>query len=120
MARLKTSSDVVILRQTIAKRLRELRVRHFGENGIGVCARRVGVPYRSWYNYERGIAVPGEVILRFIDATGVEPIWLLHGQGPMYQPGAEGTHQQAHGGENLTGLVRDALTLLKVRPRGQL
>jgi hypothetical protein len=34
------------------------------------------------------VTVPAEVILRFIDATFVEPRWLLSGQGDKYRAGS--------------------------------
>jgi hypothetical protein len=45
----------------------------------------LGIPIRTWYNYESGVTVPGEVILRFVELTGVDPNWLLHGEGPRYR-----------------------------------
>jgi hypothetical protein len=43
------------------------------------------LPTRTWLNYERGVTIPGEVLLRFIDLTSAEPRWLLTGQGPRYR-----------------------------------
>ena len=47
----------------------------------------LGVPARSWWNYERTDpnAMPAEVMLRFITTTDVEPLWLLQGTGPKYR-----------------------------------
>jgi hypothetical protein len=45
----------------------------------------LGVPARSWYNYERGMAIPGTVILKIIVVFSVEPEWLLHGTGPRFR-----------------------------------
>jgi hypothetical protein len=39
---------------------------------------------RTWTNYERGVTIPAEVILKLIDATGVSPGWLLTGRGDRY------------------------------------
>ena len=50
-------------------------------------ARRLGIPVRTWYNYEAGVTVPAEVILKIIELTSVEPIWLLHGKGPKFRQG---------------------------------
>ena len=44
-------------------------------------ARRLGIPVRTWYNYEGGVTVPAEVILKIIELTSVEAGWLLHGEG---------------------------------------
>ena len=56
-------------------------------------ARRLGIPVRTWYNYELGVTVPAEVVLRFIAMTGVEPRWLLDGQGEKYRARPESNGQ---------------------------
>jgi hypothetical protein len=48
-------------------------------------ARRLGIPVRSWYNYEEGVTIPGELLLKLIELTSVEPMWLLHGTEPRYR-----------------------------------
>jgi hypothetical protein len=53
----------------------------FGNRGGPEVAQRLKIPARTWSNYERGVAVPAEAILRFIDLTVVEPKWLLSGRG---------------------------------------
>ena len=50
-------------------------------------ARRLGIPVRTWYNYEAGVTVPAEVILKIIELTAIEPSWLLHGKGPKFRQG---------------------------------
>jgi hypothetical protein len=40
---------------------------------------------RTWYNYESGVTVPSELMLRFVELSSVEPIWLLKGTGPRYR-----------------------------------
>jgi hypothetical protein len=113
MARTKTARELTAFRKVLASRLEILRKNHFGEHGSAACAASVGIPYRSWWNYERGIAVPGEVILRVIELTNVEPMWLLHGTMPMYrQPPTTNAAPAAP-----TDLVREALTMLKTRPK---
>src|SRR4051812_20450561 len=88
MARRKNPSESVVLRNSIAERLREIRQEIFGERGGPELARRLGISVRTWYNYETGITVPAEVLLRFIEQTGVTPTWLLTGEGPKYsRPG---------------------------------
>src|SRR5439155_14591286 len=57
----------------------------FGEHGGPELARRLGLPARTWYNYETGVTVPAEVLLSFIDQTGTNPVWLLSGEGPRYR-----------------------------------
>ena len=73
----------------LARRVREVRVELFGEDGGPALARALRMPHRTWANYEDGIAIPGLVILRFIELTHVEPHWLLTGEGEKYRrPGS--------------------------------
>ena len=74
----------------LARRLKEVRTDLFGEKGAAELARAVEVPARTWYNYERGVTVPAEVLLRFIAVTGVEPQWLLDGLGEKYREKSAG------------------------------
>ena len=39
----------------LARRLREVRVDRFGEEGVDVLAGLLGIPPRTWLNYEAGI-----------------------------------------------------------------
>lgn len=89
MARKKTPALRVNKKTEIANRLREVRQELFGEHGGPELARRLGLPARTWYNYESGVTVPGEVLLAFIDQTGTNPIWLHTGTGPRYRRGVE-------------------------------
>ncbi|RUL89268.1 helix-turn-helix domain-containing protein [Tautonia sociabilis] len=89
MARKKTSHSRLKLKSLISLRLREVRQELFGEHGGPELARRLNLPARTWYNYETGVTVPAEVLLAFIDQTGVNPIWLLSGSGPRYRRGLE-------------------------------
>jgi len=56
-------------------------------------SRQLGLPTRTWYNYESGITVPAEILLKFIEVTQVEPLWLLHGTEPKFRgaPSAQST-----------------------------
>jgi hypothetical protein len=65
----------------LARRIREIRVEQFGECGGTLLAEILGLPERTWHNYESGVTIPALVILRFIEATGADPHWLLTGQG---------------------------------------
>ena len=87
MARKKTSQNRLKLKTLISNRLREVRQDLFGEHGGPELARRLNLPARTWYNYETGVTVPAEVLLAFIDQTGVNPVWLLSGEGPRYRRG---------------------------------
>lgn len=85
MARKKTPKTRVNVKALISNRLREIRQDLFGEHGGPELARRLGLPARTWYNYETGVTVPAEVLLSFIDQTGGNPVWLLSGEGPKYR-----------------------------------
>jgi hypothetical protein len=100
MARKKTAREREDARNLLAERLKMVRVELFGEHGGPELARRLGIPGRTWYNYEVGVTVPAEVVLRFIDLTAVEPKWLLAGQGDKYRippHGAVGNHVAGEG-----------------------
>jgi hypothetical protein len=85
MARRKNQPEAVRVKCDLAERLRLVRVDLYGERGGSEMARRLGLPVRTWYNYEAGVTVPAEVLLRFVELTSVEPMWLLHGRGPQYR-----------------------------------
>ncbi len=83
----KTPKVRVNVKASLSRRLREVRQELFGEHGGPELARRLGLPARTWYNYETGVTVPAEVLLSFIEQTGTNPTWLLTGEGPKYQRG---------------------------------
>lgn len=89
MARKKTPRTRANVKAMVSSRLRDVRQEIFGEHGGPELARRLGLPARTWYNYETGVTVPAEVLLSFIEQTGVNPIWLLSGKGPRYRQGVE-------------------------------
>ncbi len=89
MARKKTSLLRVNVKADISRRLREIRQELFGEHGGPELARNLGLPARTWYNYETGVTVPAEVLLSFIEQTETNPLWLLTGNGPKYRRGLE-------------------------------
>ena len=86
MARKKTSKIRVNVKASLSRRLREIRQEIFGDHGGPELARRLGLPARTWYNYETGVTVPAEVLLGFIEQTGANPIWLLTGEGSRVSP----------------------------------
>lgn len=79
----------------LAARLRLVRAEVAGEGGVGTMARSLGVPERSWGNFEAGVAIPGHVLLAFLVVTAVEPRWLLMGVGPRYRGDLGGTGRPA-------------------------
>jgi len=69
----------------IAGRLRLVRMELFGEDRGTELSDQLGIPFRTWFNFETGVTIPGEVLLEFLEVTGIEPIWLLRGTGPKYR-----------------------------------
>jgi hypothetical protein len=85
MARRKNAPDAIRVKNGLSERLRQLRTEFYGERGGPDQARTLGIPVRTWYNYENGVTVPAEIILRVVELTAVEPIWLLRGEGPKFR-----------------------------------
>jgi len=114
MARHKTPNESVRTKLALAERLVALRSELYGDRGAPELARRLGIPARTWYNYERGCTVPAETILKVIKATLVEAEWLLDGKGPKFrfvlaEPGeTTSPHKTA-----VSALLRTALHLLE-------
>ena len=116
MARRKSQPEAVRAKFLLAERLRTVRAELFGERGGPELARRVGIPIRTWYNYESGVTVPSEVLLRFIELTAVEPVWLLHGTGSKFRranPSGGGSSEKAG---SVVTLLRTALRQLEGDP----
>lgn len=79
------------IRKRLARRVLEIRVELYGEHGGPLLAAALGVSYRNWMRYESGEAMPAEAMLRFLEATGANPRWLLTGEGPKFaRAGADG------------------------------
>jgi hypothetical protein len=91
VARKKTPKIRINVKASLSRRLREVRQELFGEHGGPELSRRLGLPARTWYNYETGVTVPAEVLLGFIEQTGTNPTWLLAGEGPKYLRGLDST-----------------------------
>jgi hypothetical protein len=86
------SSEVIMLMQNnrqavLARRVREIRRRLFGDNGGPFLAEALHLPYRTWRNYEAGVTIPAAVLLRFIEVCGASPHWLLAGEGEPFLEG---------------------------------
>src|SRR5580698_1729620 len=114
MARRKTLPESVRTKLDLAERLAALRLDLYGERGGPEMARRLGIPVRTWYNYEGGVTVPAEVVLKIIELTSVEPGWLLRGEGPRLRP-SRSERGDAASLPTLTvgALLRTALQLLE-------
>ena len=61
-------------REDLAGRLHQIRLAMYGEHGGPSLAEALRIPTRTWANYESGVTVPGLVLLRFIEVTGVSLI----------------------------------------------
>jgi hypothetical protein len=72
-------------RDGLCRRLRQVRMELYGENGGPMLAEALRLPFRTWINYELGVTVPALVMLRFIELTGACPHWLLTGEPPCYR-----------------------------------
>lgn len=81
----KTPKVPISIPEELSERLRQLREELFGKDGGPELARRMGIPARTWYDYETGVTVPAEVLLGFLEETGADPHWLLTGEGPRYR-----------------------------------
>jgi hypothetical protein len=114
MARRKTLPESVRAKLALAERLAALRSELYGDRGGPEMARRLGIPVRTWYNYEGGVTVPAEVILKIIELTSVEAGWLLHGEGPKFR-NARPDRSVGGGTSSVTigALLRTALQLLE-------
>jgi transcriptional regulator with XRE-family HTH domain len=85
VARKKTPKVRVNVKASLSRRLREIRQELFGDHGGPELARRLGLPARTWYNYETGVTVPAEVLLGFIEQTGANPTYLISVEGSRYR-----------------------------------
>jgi hypothetical protein len=114
MARRKTLPESVRAKLALAERLAALRSELYGDRGGPEMARRLGIPVRTWYNYEGGVTVPAEVILKIIELTSVEAGWLLHGEGPKFRNArADRSSGGATSSVTIGALLRTALQLLE-------
>jgi hypothetical protein len=114
MARRKTLPESVRAKYALAERLSSLRAELYGDRGGPELARQLNLPVRTWYNYESGVTVPAEVILRIVELTSVEPMWLLHGKGPKFRNVAhERREAAAQSGISVESLLRTALQMLE-------
>ncbi len=118
MARKKNPPESVRLKSQLAERLRSIRVELYGERGGPELARQLEIPNRTWYNYEIGVTVPAEILLRFLEVTAVEPHWLLHGEGAKFRAksaaGDRSASQPASSsGNSLEGVLGHLLELVE-------
>lgn len=122
MARCKSSPEVLRTKCELANRLKEIRIEQYGERGGPELARRLNLPIRTWYNYETGVTVPSEVLLRFIELTNVEPQWLLTGDGAKYRrsrPMTTDRQPESFPSGSVRDLLHQALSMLEQGGEGE-
>jgi hypothetical protein len=73
------------LTAAVRHRLIQVRQERYGSAGAPLLAMTLGLPLRTWLNYEAGVTIPGEVLLRFIETARVDAHWLLTGEGPKWR-----------------------------------
>ncbi|AGA25585.1 helix-turn-helix domain-containing protein [Singulisphaera acidiphila] len=88
-----------VLKQGLARRIREIREAFDSEDDGECLAESLGLPARTWWNYEAGCTMPATVLLELIELTRAHPHWLLTGEGDPYMTcRAEGTAIRSRGG----------------------
>jgi hypothetical protein len=80
------SPQTIELRKEIMRRVLIVAQDQGWESRITVI-RRLNVAERTFDNWCHGHTMPAHKILEIIELTGANPIWLLHGRGPMYHSG---------------------------------
>jgi hypothetical protein len=73
------------IKMDLARRVRTIREEMYGANGGPLLAEEIGIPFRTWMNYEDGCTIPAHAILLFIELTDADPHWLLTGEGEPYR-----------------------------------
>jgi hypothetical protein len=112
MARRKNAPESVRIKHGLSDRLRSLRTEFYGDRGGPDLARTLGIPVRTWYNYENGVTVPAEIILRVVELTSVEPVWLLRGDGPKLRNPSGPNSSEANQPRTTEGLANSPITTL--------
>ncbi len=91
MDELTPEADSTDLKNDVARRIRDIREELYGAHGGPLLAEALDIPFRKWSGYESGAPIPGQLILQFIQLTGVDSHWLLTGEGRKYV-GPPGPH----------------------------
>jgi hypothetical protein len=80
------NSDALINKhERLARRLHQVRLDTYGEQGSRRLAEHLGIPTRTWIHFETGAPIPEPILHYFIELTGVETYWLRTGLGPRYR-----------------------------------
>ena len=72
-------------------RIKQARLKVYGEGGISRLAQALGVPASTWLNCEQGVRIPDTIILAFVCLAEVSPHWLLTGEGTPFSPSVKPT-----------------------------
>jgi hypothetical protein len=64
--------------RAMADRIRLVRQERFG-NDVASLAAALGIPERTWLNYEDGVIMPADTMLGFLEICHAELSWMLHG-----------------------------------------
>ncbi len=80
-------NSLIASRRSLAGRLKTIRNDRFGETEADVLrmAEALGLPLATWRNFEEGVVMPAEVLIRLIEVTRVSSHWLLTGEGDRYK-----------------------------------
>jgi hypothetical protein len=81
--------------ESVADRIRQVRMEQFGEHGILALSEAMKIPARTWENVEGGVQVPYPILLQFLEVTGADPHWILTGEGDRYRDSSEGPSRQS-------------------------
>ena len=73
-------------KKAMNERFREMREKVEGARGKLRLAKRIDESHSNVSRYERGRTIPGHVLARVVREYGVNPMWLLTGKGPMFNP----------------------------------
>jgi hypothetical protein len=76
-------------RAELGQRLRAVREAIRVRDGAQLLAEHLQIPVRTWLNYEAGVMVPAEIVLRVIALADVNPQWLLTGEGEKFNQPSE-------------------------------
>lgn len=107
MPRQKNIPTVVSRKIELAELLRARRVELYGERGGPRLARQLNLPARTWYNYEKGVTIPGEVLLDFLQLTATSLEQLVHESALCEQASSKFSHHDLnHANTVLTGIVQ--------------
>lgn len=112
MAHRKSSPDSLSRKHEIARCIRRVRMEQFSARGGPELARHLGIPRQSLDDYELGVTVPAEVVLKLLEDAAVEPRWLLTGEGSPYRDQPAEASGPAPTPVPLMGWQEDALARL--------